>query len=158
MKRLITISLIIAVLAVGGLVIFAFIQPTPDTNVANTTNTTNSKQTVADEPTDTTTTNVGPTSATLTVTLSLVEAAKHNSISDCWIVVSDKVYDITAYFGGHPGGDSTMSPTCGKDATAAFYTKDPYATVSSTRSSHSSRAASGLTEYFIGNLNENIAR
>jgi cytochrome b involved in lipid metabolism len=42
--------------------------------------------------------------------------SKHNSKSDCWIVYNNKVYDITSYLPRHPGGPSTITPTCGNTA------------------------------------------
>ena len=91
-----------------------------------------------------------------TLTLNMAEISKHNKSTSCWLLISGKVYDITGYFGSHPGGNSAMSATCGKDATAAYMTKDPYATTSGSRSSHSGGAQSLLANYFIGNLNQTI--
>jgi cytochrome b involved in lipid metabolism len=90
------------------------------------------------------------------ITLNMAEIAKHNKQSDCWYLISGKVYNITSFFGSHPGGNSAMTPSCGKDATAAYNTQDPYATTSSGRSAHSSRAKSMLNDYYIGNLNQTI--
>ena len=42
--------------------------------------------------------------------LDLKEISKHSKSSDCWLLINGKVYDITSYFGEHPGGSSTMSP------------------------------------------------
>lgn len=88
--------------------------------------------------------------------LNMEEIGKHNKQSDCWIVINNKVYNITSYFGSHPGGNSTMSATCGKDATNAYMTKDPYAKDSTSGQSHSSRARSMLADYYLGDLNQTI--
>ena len=48
------------------------------------------------------------------------ELQNHNSKSDCWISYSGHIYNITSFFGSHPGGDAIMLPYCGQDATAAF--------------------------------------
>ena len=93
-----------------------------------------------------------------TITLNMVEIAKHNNQNDCWMLISGKVYDITNYFGSHPGGSSTMTPSCGTDATAAYMTKDPYATSSGNRSAHSYRAESQLADYYIGDYNSKISK
>jgi cytochrome b involved in lipid metabolism len=90
--------------------------------------------------------------------LDITEIAKHNKSSDCWYLISGKVYNITSFFGSHPGGDRAMAPSCGKDATAAYKTKDPYATSSSGRSAHSSNAVSMLANYYIGDLNQTIGQ
>jgi cytochrome b involved in lipid metabolism len=52
--------------------------------------------------------------------LSLSEIAKHNSSSDCWMIVNGKVYNATGYESLHPGGAQRIINYCGKDATAAF--------------------------------------
>ena len=35
---------------------------------------------------------------------SLEEVGKHNSVRDLWLVINDKVYDVTKYATTHPGG------------------------------------------------------
>ncbi len=32
------------------------------------------------------------------------EVAKHNKAEDCWIIVHNKVYDVTKFLSEHPGG------------------------------------------------------
>ena len=91
------------------------------------------------------------------VTLNMQELSKHNNSSDCWMLISGKVYNITSFFGSHPGGDNTMTPTCGTDATDAYLTKDPYATsVNGGRRTHSSNAISLLANYYLGDINQTI--
>lgn len=90
--------------------------------------------------------------------LNMTEISKHNKQTDCWMLINGKVYNITSYFGSHPGGNGTMLATCGKDATAAYATKNSSATSSNGRSAHSSGAQSLLTNYFIGNLNQDIGK
>jgi len=83
------------------------------------------------------------------ITLNAAEIARHRLIQDCWLLINDKVYDVTSYLGAHPGGVATIAPYCGKDATNAFATKN-------TGSSHSAYASSLLTLYYLGDLNQNI--
>lgn len=90
--------------------------------------------------------------------LNMSEISKHNKVSDCWYLINGKVYNITSFFGSHPGGNSAMTPSCGKDATSAYMTQDPYATTSSGSSAHSSNATSMLDKYYIGNLNQTIGQ
>lgn len=90
------------------------------------------------------------------ITLNMEEIAKHNKSSDCWMLINGKVYNITSFFGSHPGGNATMSATCGTDATAAYMTKDPNATSNGSRSAHSSNAINLLSNYYIGDLNQTI--
>jgi cytochrome b involved in lipid metabolism len=92
-----------------------------------------------------------------TLTLSLSEVNKHNSEGDCWMIIDNKVYNITSYFGKHPGGSRTMIPTCGTDATVAYNTQDPYANSSQSRSAHSTRARNLLADYYLGDLNQVIS-
>ena len=47
------------------------------------------------------------------------EVQKHNKLSDLWIIINDKVYDVTS-FGGHPGGFDLLLDYAGKDATVGF--------------------------------------
>ena len=84
------------------------------------------------------------------ITLNLAEVAKHNSAGDCWMIINNKVYNMTSYLSIHPGGPGTITPYCGKEATAAFDTKGGRG------NSHSSYADSLLAAYFVGNLNQAI--
>lgn len=62
---------------------------------------------------------------TPTVTKDLFsELGQHNTQGDCWIAYNGHIYDISSYFGSHPGGDSLLLKYCGKDATVGFNTKD----------------------------------
>jgi len=108
--------------------------------------------------TNTTTTNNTTVTKVTSITLGMEEIAKHNKQTDCWILINGKVYNITSYFGSHPGGSETMALTCGKDATDAYYTQDPYATTSSSRSAHSSEAKSLLDNYYLGDLGQTISK
>jgi cytochrome b involved in lipid metabolism len=88
--------------------------------------------------------------------LNMEEIGKHNKQTDCWMLIDGKVYNITSYFGSHPGGNPKMLATCGEDATAEYATKNPSATSSSGGSSHSSSATGMLANYYIGDLNQTI--
>jgi len=63
------------------------------------------------------------TSTTITKTITLAEVAKHTTESDCRTAINGKVYDVTAFFGKHPGGDKNILRTCGIDATQVFEKK-----------------------------------
>ena len=72
------------------------------------------------------------------------ELPEHNTKNDCWITYKGHVYDITTYFGKHPGGDAELIKYCGKDATIAFDTKDK-----NPGKSHSAVAHELLKNYMI---------
>lgn len=56
--------------------------------------------------------------------ISMTELQTHNSQTDCWIVVSGEVYNVTTYLERHPGGAFRIIPYCGtSDATGAFRSK-----------------------------------
>jgi len=84
-----------------------------------------------------------------TLVLTTQEIAKHNNASDCWIIVSQSVYDVTYFLTAHPGGASIIIPYCGADATVAYDTKGGHG-------SHSSRAGQDLASLKLGNVNQSI--
>jgi cytochrome b involved in lipid metabolism len=92
------------------------------------------------------------------IILNMAEIGKHNNQSDCWMLINGKVYDITSFFGSHPGGNGTMISSCGRDATDAYMTKDPNASSSGNRSAHSSRAVRMLADYYVGDFNQVISQ
>ncbi|KAL2621894.1 hypothetical protein R1flu_002099 [Riccia fluitans] len=67
------------------------------------------------------------------------EVARHNSPRDCWIVINDKVYDVSTFAEKHPGGPIIFTQA-GRDAT------DPF------RLFHTAKAWQQLQEFQIGEL------
>ncbi|RDX56011.1 hypothetical protein OH76DRAFT_1427429 [Lentinus brumalis] len=51
---------------------------------------------------------------------SLDEVSKHNSPSSCWVIIGNKVYDVTEFLPDHPGGAKIILKYAGKDATSAY--------------------------------------
>merc|ERR1712076_191745 len=51
---------------------------------------------------------------------SMEEVAKHTSKTDCWVVVSGQVLNVTKFLGEHPGGELAILTFAGKDATEEF--------------------------------------
>jgi len=49
------------------------------------------------------------------------EVMRHNMKDDCWIVIDDKVYDITDFIPVHPGGQNLICTVAGKDASDFFH-------------------------------------
>lgn len=74
-------------------------------------------------------------------TYTLEEVAKHNTKTDCWIIIGDNVCDVTKFIDEHPGGEFCLLNNAGKDATEAF--RDV---------GHSDNAKELIKKYFIGKL------
>ena len=73
----------------------------------------------------------------------LAEVSEHWSPDDCWIVVFDRVYDVTDFLDEHPGGQYIMLEHAGRDATMVFR-----------GSRHSQDAYDMLDKYLVGVLVE----
>ncbi|ETN58898.1 hypothetical protein AND_009545 [Anopheles darlingi] len=73
--------------------------------------------------------------------ITLSEVAYHDSFEDCWIVLYDRVYDITSFLRLHPGGHDVLVENAGRDATIAFL-----------NAGHSKMALMSLKLYEIGEL------
>jgi cytochrome b involved in lipid metabolism len=43
----------------------------------------------------------------------LEEVSKHQSLDDCWIIIKNKVYNVTKFLGEHPGGEEVILDTAG---------------------------------------------
>ncbi|PCH40489.1 hypothetical protein WOLCODRAFT_136908 [Wolfiporia cocos MD-104 SS10] len=53
-------------------------------------------------------------------TWTLQEVKQHNTSSSCWVVIKDKVYDVTEFLPEHPGGSKIILKYAGRDATAVY--------------------------------------
>lgn len=53
-------------------------------------------------------------------TFTAAEVASHNNEEDCWVIINDKVYDVTEFLGSHPGGKAAILNKAGADATKEF--------------------------------------
>jgi cytochrome b involved in lipid metabolism len=83
----------------------------------------------------------------VTKSYTMAEVAPHSSATDCWMVISGKVYNVTDEVTKHPGG-SAMLQGCGKDATSMFDSKP------GSGKPHSSNAQAQLQNYYIGDLKQ----
>lgn len=73
------------------------------------------------------------------------EVGKHNTDNDMWVVIDDKVYDVTSYSNEHPGGPIVFINKAGKNASYAFE-----------QASHSKNAKENvMPKYCIGNIDPN---
>ncbi|CAG9566691.1 unnamed protein product [Danaus chrysippus] len=73
--------------------------------------------------------------------LTLAEISHHDTRDDCWVVIYDRVYDISTFLYEHPGGDEIMLEYAGRDASTAFR-----------GSGHSKMALKALDRFLIGEL------
>jgi cytochrome-b5 reductase len=73
------------------------------------------------------------------------EVKKHNTRKDLWIIINDKVYDVTNY-DDHDGGFDVFMDYAGKDATVGFEGKDE------NDHNHSKKALREIKDFYIGNL------
>ncbi|XP_068236135.1 cytochrome b5-like [Palaemon carinicauda] len=74
----------------------------------------------------------------------LDEVSQHDSYNDCWIILYDKVFDVTQFMMEHPGGEEVIMEHAGRDATIAFRGVG-----------HSVPALQALDEYLVGILPAN---
>lgn len=144
MKKISTISLfifgvVVTAILVAGLVFYQ-----------------NGKNGAINKPVNVAADTISKNSTTGKLTLNMEEIAKHNNKNDCWMLISGNVYNITSFFGSHPGGNRVMEKTCGTDATDAYLTKDPNANTTTGGQDHSARAREMLKDYYLGALNQTI--
>ncbi|XP_044756742.1 cytochrome b5-like [Coccinella septempunctata] len=69
------------------------------------------------------------------------DVKNHNDSNSTWLIIENKVYDVTTFLNEHPGGEETILEEAGKDATEAFIS-----------AGHSSEAREMLRKYEIGEL------
>jgi cytochrome b involved in lipid metabolism len=94
------------------------------------------------------TTTQAPTGSSSTQkTYTVADVSSHSTYDNCWLIINNGVYDVTTFLGQHPGGASTITPYCGKEATNAFNTKDQGA-----GNGHSSQATNMLADYIVGTI------
>ncbi|KAL0849414.1 hypothetical protein ABMA28_013708 [Loxostege sticticalis] len=73
--------------------------------------------------------------------ITLDEVALHDTPQDCWVVIYDRVYDITTFLYEHPGGADVMLEYAGQDASTAFRS-----------SGHSRNTGKTLDRFLVGEL------
>ncbi|KAI9589640.1 hypothetical protein GQX74_007808 [Glossina fuscipes] len=75
--------------------------------------------------------------------ISLAEVKEHNKASDLWVVIENKVYDLTKFRDEHPGGEEVLVEVAGRDATKDF-----------DEVGHSQDAKDMMKKYCIGELED----
>jgi cytochrome b involved in lipid metabolism len=78
---------------------------------------------------------------TTSTSFTSIEVNTHNTNTDCWTIIEDKIYNVTSFIDQHPGGERILQ-ACGIDATTLFKTDFP----------HTPEGENVLKDYFIGNL------
>uniref|UniRef100_A0A8C9VGH2 Cytochrome b5 type B n=1 Tax=Scleropages formosus TaxID=113540 RepID=A0A8C9VGH2_SCLFO len=74
------------------------------------------------------------------------EINRHNLSKDIWVVIHDKVYDITSFLEEvTPGGEEVLLEQAGDDATDSFEDVG-----------HSTDAGEMLQQYFVGELHHKM--
>ncbi|KAF7364023.1 hypothetical protein MSAN_01061000 [Mycena sanguinolenta] len=51
---------------------------------------------------------------------SLDQVALHNMPTDCWVIIKNRVYDVTEFLEEHPGGSKLILEYAGRDATSVY--------------------------------------
>ncbi|KAF7851157.1 hypothetical protein BT93_L4419 [Corymbia citriodora subsp. variegata] len=75
-------------------------------------------------------------------TYTKADVALHNKRTDCWIIIKDKVYDVTSYVEEHPGGDAILTHA-GDDSTEGFFGPQ-----------HATRVFDMIEDFCIGDLKQ----
>ncbi|EYU30707.1 hypothetical protein ABFS82_11G054000 [Erythranthe guttata] len=68
------------------------------------------------------------------------EVSLHNKRTDCWIIIKEKVYDVTSYVEEHPGGDAILVHA-GDDSTDGFFGPQ-----------HATRVFDMIEDFYVGDL------
>ncbi|XP_077375177.1 cytochrome b5 type B [Festucalex cinctus] len=71
----------------------------------------------------------------------LEDIQAHNLSNDIWLIIHDKVYDVTTFLEEHPGGEEVLLEQAGADATESFEDVG-----------HSTDAREMLQQFYIGEL------
>ncbi|XP_014843116.1 PREDICTED: cytochrome b5-like isoform X1 [Poecilia mexicana] len=71
----------------------------------------------------------------------LEEVRVHNMSNDTWLIIHNKIYDITSFLEEHPGGEEVLLEQGGSDATESFEDVG-----------HSTDAREMLQQFYIGEL------
>jgi len=73
----------------------------------------------------------------------LKDIESHKDKTSTWIVIHDKVYDVTKFLEEHPGGEEVLLEQAGKDATEHFEDVG-----------HSTDARTMMKDYLVGELRD----
>ncbi|XP_065064801.1 cytochrome b5-like isoform X1 [Rhopilema esculentum] len=71
------------------------------------------------------------------------EIKQHNDGRSCWLIIHDKVYDVTEFLEEHPGGEEVLLELAGSDGSESFEDVG-----------HSTDAREIMEKYLVGELKE----
>merc|ERR1712178_662537 len=77
------------------------------------------------------------------ITYTLNQISLHNKPDDTWIIIDNKVLDVTKFLKEHPGGEQTILDWAGKDGTVGF-----------DEVGHSQDAWDMIDDYVVGMVDE----
>lgn len=77
-----------------------------------------------------------PTNLKLTVS----EVAQHHTADDCYLIIKNKIYNVSALADIHPGGRQNIIDNCGQEVTDLF------------ASIHANNVWDLLGQYYIGDI------
>lgn len=156
LKNLTLIFIIFFITTYSIILIVSFIKPNKQVTTNTTANTTTVVQNVNTNTTPdttkvpttqkTTTSNTPPKKAASTNQkpglrkYTVAEVAKHNTKSDCYLIVNNNVYSVSSYISFHPGGTRNITDVCGKEVTNIF------------TQIHSNKAWDLLIKYKVGTI------
>lgn len=69
------------------------------------------------------------------------ELTEHTDETDCWLLINNRVYDISSYLKDHPGGATILLEHSAIDSTEFFH-----------EIGHSDTAKEKLKEFYIGDI------
>ena len=82
------------------------------------------------------------TAATVAAGYTMAQVKANKSRSKCWSAINGNVYDLTAWIGSHPGGESSIESLCDTDGSASF----------NAMHANKSKPESRLASYLLGPL------
>jgi len=77
------------------------------------------------------------------------QVAAHGSVSDCWVVYANKVYNVTAFIPQHDGGTNVFTVACGHDVGSYL---SGQSSAAGKQHKHSPAALNTLNSYYIADF------
>lgn len=120
MLNKIIIGGVVAVLALGA--VYFYVESNEEKEMQEFVNSmpaTETQKTMENATSTATSTTASAEVAAQAKVFTMSDVAMHATKNDCWLVINNKVLDVTGFVSKHPGGDKILQG-CGKDATGYF--------------------------------------